>query len=92
MSRPRLKQPLRGLGPAALLVVVPKCALCLLAYAGLGLGGPELCGAPGGTAGPWALGLSALGVVAGAGAVGYFVHRRRPTVPVAGAAHCSAVR
>jgi len=35
--------------PAALLAVVPKCMLCLLAYAGigaaLGLGGPELCGA-----------------------------------------------
>lgn len=38
----------RWLLPAACLVA-PKCALCLLAYAGLGtafgLGGPELCGA-----------------------------------------------
>ena len=47
--RPKLKRLSRWLGPAAMLAVAPKCALCLLAYAGLGaalgLGGPELCGA-----------------------------------------------
>ncbi len=40
----------RWLVPAALLALVPKCVLCVLAYTGLGvalgLGGPELCGAP----------------------------------------------
>lgn len=34
--------------PAALLALAPKCALCVLAYIGLGaalgLGGPEFCG------------------------------------------------
>ena len=38
----------RSLLPTALLALVPKCALCVLAYLGigvLGLGGPELCGA-----------------------------------------------
>lgn len=38
----------RGLAALALLVVVPKCLVCLAAYAGfgvvLGLGGPEMCG------------------------------------------------
>jgi hypothetical protein len=30
--------------PGLLATVPPKCLLCVLAYAGLGLGGPELCG------------------------------------------------
>jgi hypothetical protein len=50
--RPRLvewvRRPARWLVPAAFLVLVPKCFLCVLAYAGiatgLGLGGAELCG------------------------------------------------
>ena len=52
-----------------LLAVTPKCALCLLAYAGLGatlgLGGPELCGAAARTDGlPLLLGaLGAGGVI-----------------------------
>src|SRR5258705_322291 len=57
-SRPKLKRLGRWLAPAALLTVAPKCALCLLAYAGLGaalgLGGPEICGAQSGPAGMWA--------------------------------------
>ena len=40
----------RWLAGLALMVAVPKCFLCVLAYAGLGaalgLGGPELCGGP----------------------------------------------
>ncbi len=40
----------RWLLPATLLTVAPKCLLCLALYTGfgvaLGLGGPELCGAP----------------------------------------------
>ena len=55
--------------PVALFAFVPKCGLCLLAYAGLGaalgLGGPELCGASGGAAGQWSLGLAGLGVMGG---------------------------
>jgi len=54
----------RWLLPAALLVAVPKCLLCVLAYAGLGtalgLGGPELCGgATGATGAGWAVALLA---------------------------------
>lgn len=72
MSRPRLEI-LRGwLVPAALLAVAPKCILCGLAYAGLGtalgLGGPEVCGAPDR--------ISALPPLLGAlGAVGFLLHR-----------------
>ena len=47
----------RWLAPAALLALVPKCGLCLLAYVGLasalGLGGRELCGAPVGSSHAW---------------------------------------
>ena len=68
-----LRQRLAGargwLLPAALFALAPKCVLCLLAYAGLGaalgLGGPELCGASGDTAGPWTLWLPAIGAAAG---------------------------
>jgi hypothetical protein len=46
--QPLVKRARRWLLPAALLALVPKCVLCLLAYTGLGialgLGGPELCG------------------------------------------------
>ena len=72
MFRPRLEI-LRGwLGPAALVPVAPKCILCVIAYAGLGtalgLGGPELCGAPDGSpAFPLLLGL--------AGAAGFLLRR-----------------
>ncbi len=43
------RHPFRLLGSAALLALVPKCGVCLLAYAGLGaalgLRVPEICGA-----------------------------------------------
>jgi hypothetical protein len=62
------RRSVRWLGPAALLALTPKCLLCVLAYAGLGaaigLRGPEICGAPSGAPGSWALAL------AGGGAVG----------------------
>jgi hypothetical protein len=72
MPRPTLEI-LRGwLLPAALLAVTPKCLLCVLAYAGLGaalgLGGPELCGAPDRSpAFPLLLGV--------VGAAGFILHR-----------------
>lgn len=51
--------------PAALLALAPKCALCILAYAGLGtalgLGGPEICG-DAGTDSSWATVLPVLSV------------------------------
>ncbi len=70
---PRLSQPSERAGdsrgwliPAALLALTPKCALCLLAYAGLGsllgIGGPELCGEPNSAPGHWAL-LTVSGVI-----------------------------
>ena len=68
--------------PAALLALTPKCILCVLAYAdigaALGLGGTELCGATGDTAG-WTTWLSA-----GAGAailIGLFL-RSPPRTPL----------
>lgn len=43
-----LRRPWRALVALTLLVVAPKCVLCLAAYIGLGaalgLGGPEFCG------------------------------------------------
>jgi hypothetical protein len=70
----------RWLIAGALLAVVPKCALCLLAYAGLGaaagLGRPEMCGADLDTNGHALLGLAALAAtLALAGWVAR--HRRR---------------
>jgi hypothetical protein len=50
MSPPKPERLRRWLVPAALLAVMPKCALCMAGYFGLatalGLGGPEICGAP----------------------------------------------
>ena len=68
----RVRRAVRWLLPAALLALAPKCVLCLLTYAGLagalGLGGPELCGAPGDAAGLWSVWLAILGLAAiGAG-------------------------
>ena len=82
MSPPRAEFPppsrvngaVRWLLPAALLALVPKCVLCLIAYAGLGaalgVGGPEICGASPSTGSSemWASSLAwfggALGVIA----------------------------
>ncbi len=52
-----LRRPGYSLGPVALLALVPKCGVCVLAYLGLGtilgLRGPEICGAPAGPADSW---------------------------------------
>jgi len=68
--------------PAALLALMPKCLLCLAAYAGLGaalgLGGPEICGAPSGlTMSPWALAFSLSAVALCV--VGFLVRHRATT-------------
>ena len=75
------RQPARIRGwlvPAALLALAPKCLLCVVAYVGLGaalrFGGPELCGAPGSSAGHWTTWLSALGLAAGT--IGLFARSR----------------
>lgn len=57
----------RWLMPAVYLVA-PKCALCLLGYAGfaasLGLEGPELCGGPETPAiSPWPLGAAGVALL-----------------------------
>ena len=61
--------------PAALLALVPKCVLCVLAYMGLGaalrLGGPELCGGGAASTLPWTLLLPVLG-----GTLGVALKRR----------------
>ncbi|HVU25913.1 MAG TPA: hypothetical protein VHE13_17410 [Opitutus sp.] len=60
---------LRWLAPAALLALVPKCGLCLLAWLGLasalGLGGRELCGAPADPSHPWLMLLAVPPLVLG---------------------------
>ncbi|HKB57421.1 MAG TPA: hypothetical protein VKC51_07510 [Lacunisphaera sp.] len=83
--RPRLAEtPPRWRGwliPAALLALAPKCVLCALAYAGLGvalgLGGPEICGASGGAAGHWTAWLLAPGLAVGAAGIFCAQRRRR---------------
>jgi hypothetical protein len=74
------RRAIRWLVPAALLVLTPKCVMCVLAYAGLGaaigLGGPEICGASAGAPGTWALTLAWLGVASGLGAFGLFTSSR----------------
>lgn len=66
---PVVRRTVRWLAPAALLALVPKCLLCVLAYAGLGtalgLGGPERCGAPPPAATAWPTALAAVGALAG---------------------------
>src|SRR5476649_378229 len=65
-----LRHPVLWLAPATLLALAPKCLLCVVAYAGigtaLGLGGPEICGAPaGGWPESWTLALVAPGAALG---------------------------
>jgi len=80
------RRAVRGLLPAALLVLAPKCVLCALAYAGLGaalgLGGPELCGTTAVPPGSWASPPVWLGVAGGCGAFAWrAIRRRRRSVP-----------
>jgi hypothetical protein len=48
--------------PTAALALAPKCLLCVAAYAGLGallgIGGPEICGAPGSPPLAWGVRLA----------------------------------
>ena len=71
----------RWLWPTALLALTPKCLLCLAAYAGLGaalgLGGPEMCGAPAGSPGSWTSSLAWPGVALAGVAVFAAIRRRR---------------
>ena len=70
----------RWLLPTALLALTPKCLLCMAAYAGLGtalgLGGPEICGAPAGSPGSWASSPAWLGVAIGLGTFGFLASGR----------------
>lgn len=63
------RRAIRWILPAALLAIIPKCVVCLLAYAGLGaalgLGGREWCSAPATSGAPWSLLLGCLLVGAG---------------------------
>jgi hypothetical protein len=67
--------------PTALFALMPKCLLCMVAYAGLGaalgLGGPEICGASAGSPGSWASSLAWLGAAGGLGMIGFLVSCRR---------------
>jgi hypothetical protein len=66
--------------PTALLALTPKCVLCVLAYTGLGAalgaGGPELCGASGGSPASWTSSLAWLGVAGGLGTLALLLLRR----------------
>jgi len=75
------RRSIRWLLPAALLALMPKCFLCLAAYAGigavLGFGGPEICGA---TSSPMSLWVSAFVLGGGAlSAIGLYVRHRATT-------------
>jgi hypothetical protein len=74
-----------GIISAAILALVPKCALCLLAYVGLGaalgLTGPELCGAPASSVGHSLAWLPALGLAVGT--AGFIVARKLSLRPPA---------
>jgi hypothetical protein len=60
-----LRRPFRPLASIGLLLLAPKCFLCLLAYAGIGaafgLRRQEICGAPTGSAGIFELALTLVG-------------------------------
>lgn len=77
----RASRAVRWLLPTALLALTPKCLLCVAAYIGLGaalgLGGPEICGAPGGFTPSWASSLAWLGVTLGLGVIGFLAGHRR---------------
>ena len=73
----------RWLLPVALLVLVPKCVLCVLAYFGagtaLGLGGAEWCRANTDGSMPWQMVLGLWGTVIFfvSGAIGFVASYRR---------------
>ncbi len=75
-----LRRRVRWSAPLALLALAPKCFLCVASYAGLGallgLGGPELCGAPAGSPGSWASSLAPLGAALAGVAVFAAIRRR----------------
>ncbi|MFO1448819.1 MAG: hypothetical protein U1F61_11745 [Opitutaceae bacterium] len=82
MPSPRLDagcRAARWLLPTALVALAPKCALCLIAYIGLGtalgLSGPELCGASNAGPNAWASWLAWLGVCGAVGALGLLAVR-----------------
>ncbi|MEO6992969.1 MAG: hypothetical protein ABI273_05045 [Lacunisphaera sp.] len=69
--------------PVAVLALTPKCALCLLAYAGLGtllgLGGQDLCGGAKSASGYWELAFGLISTGAGTVFLGRFLRSRRPS-------------
>jgi hypothetical protein len=84
MPSPRIKFSRRAVGwflPTALFALMPKCLLCVVAYAGLGaalgLGRSEICGAPAGSPASWVSSLAWLGVASGLGTIVFLVSCRR---------------
>jgi hypothetical protein len=64
-----LRHPFWSLASIALAALAPKCAVCMLAYAGigavLGLGSPLVCGSAAGSPSSWELSLMAFAVALG---------------------------
>lgn len=69
--------------PAAALALVPKCLLCVLAYAGistaLGLTGPEICDSTAGSPSLWTFAPTSFSIASGLGTLGLIasLHRLR---------------
>lgn len=66
--------------PLSLLLIAPKCVLCLVAYAGLGatlgLAAPELCGAETALPFPGVSVIASLGAIGGVALAGFRVCAR----------------
>jgi hypothetical protein len=84
MPSPRIKfsrRAVRWFLPTALFALMPKCLLCVVAYAGLGaalgLGRSEICGASAGSPATWASSIAWLGVASGLGTFGFLASCRR---------------
>ncbi len=83
-----LSRPFRPLASAALVALAPKCAMCVVAYAGLGallgMRTPEICGAAAGSRVSWLVSaawictaIGAMGLLAALGRLRNSLRRRR---------------
>jgi hypothetical protein len=66
------RYPWRAVTALTLLAIIPKCVLCVTAYLGLGallgMGPPEICGAPTGSGASWTTMIAVSGLIGAFGA------------------------